>query len=185
MAIEDELSRAEKALKERLTNAGQIARDITNKAFKELVASIEEYGRSLDKITRDLEEQLDLYTEIKVQAKGFGEALKEQLPFLKENQDLSKRLVGIYKEENKLLDRLVRYQEDLITGELDYSQAAKAVADTKNLQFSIDLRILDITGEIEKVSKEIVEANEEDKENLEAKLKALQEINSQLRGTKT
>ena len=185
MAIEDDLSRAEKALKDRLTNAGKIAKDITNKAFKELVASIEEYGRSLDKITRDLEEQLDLYTEIKVQAKGFGEALKEQLPFLKENQDLSKRLVGIYKEENKLLDRLVRYQEDLITGELDYSQAAKAVADTKNLQFSIDLRILDITGEIEKVSKEIVEANEEDKENLEAKLKALQEINSQLRGTKT
>ena len=185
MAIEDDLSRAEKALKDRLTNAGKIARDITNKAFKELVASVKELNDELTKVTRDLEKQLDLYSEIKVQSQGYGEAVKDALPYLKENQDLSRKLVSIYKEENKLLDRLVRYQEDLITGELDYSQAAKAVADTKNLQFSIDLRILDITGEIEKVSKEIVEANEEDKENLEAKLKALQEINSQLRGTKT
>jgi septation ring formation regulator EzrA len=129
MAIEDDLSRAEKALKDRLTNAGKIARDITNKAFKELVASIEEYGRSLDQITNDLDKQLNLYSEIKIQAKGFGEALKNQLPYIKENKDLSQKLVGIYKEENKLLDKLVRYQEDLITGELDYNQAAKAVAE--------------------------------------------------------
>jgi len=185
MAIEDDLSRAEKALKDRLTNAGKIAKDITNKAFKELVASVKELNDELTKVTRDLEEQLDLYKEIKVQAKGFGEALKEQLPFIKDNKDLSLRLIGIYKEENKLLDRLVRYQEDLITGELDYSQAAKAVADTKNLQFSIDLRILDITDEIEKVGEEIKTANEVDKVTLEAKVKALIEINDQLRGTKT
>lgn len=132
MAIEDELSRAEKALKERLTNAGKIARDITNKAFKELVASVKELNDELTKVTRDLEKQLDLYSEIKVQSQGYGEAVKDALPYLKENQDLSRKLVSIYKEENKLLDRLVRYQEDLITGELDYSQAAKAVADTKN-----------------------------------------------------
>ena len=49
MAIEDELSRAEKALKERLTNAGKIARDITNKAFKELVASVKELNDYLNK----------------------------------------------------------------------------------------------------------------------------------------
>jgi len=185
MAIEDDLSRAEKALKDRLTNAGKIAKDITNKAFKELVASVKELNDELTKVTRDLEEQLDLYKEIKVQAKGFGEALKAQLPYIEDNKDLSQKLVGIYKEENKLLDRLVRYQEDLITGELDYSQAAKAVADTKNLQFSIDLRILDITDEIEKVGEEIKTANEVDKVTLEAKVKALIEINDQLRGTKT
>ena len=185
MAIEDELSRAEKALKDRLINAGKVAKDITNKAFKELVNTIEEYGRSLDQITDDLEKQLNLYSEIKFQAKGFGEALKQQLPYIKENKDLSQKLIGIYKEENKLLDKLVRYQEDLITGELDYNQAAKAVAESKNLQFAIDQRIRDISDEIELVTKEIAEANEEDKDNLEAKLLALQEINSQLNGTKT
>ena len=164
MAIEDELSRAEKALKERLTNAGKVARDITNKAFKELVNTIEDYGRSLDQITDDLEKQLNLYSEIKFQAKGFGEALKQQLPYIKENKDLSQKLVGIYKEENKLLDKLVRYQEDLITGELDYNQAAKAVAESKNLQFAIDQRIRDIENEIELTQKEITKANEEDKD---------------------
>jgi hypothetical protein len=185
MAIEDDLSRAEKALKDRLTNAGKIARDITNKAFKELVASIEEYGRSLDQITNDLDKQLNLYSEIKIQAKGFGEALKNQLPYIKENKDLSQKLVGIYKEENKLLDKLVRYQEDLITGELDYNQAAKAVAESKNLQFAIDQRLRDISSEIKIVTQEIATANEEDKDNLESKLLALQTINAYLTDTKT
>lgn len=50
MAIEDELSRAEKALKDRLTNAGKIAKDITNKAFKELVASVKELNDELTKV---------------------------------------------------------------------------------------------------------------------------------------
>jgi len=185
MAIEDDLSRAEKALKDRLTNAGKIARDITNKAFKELVASIEEYGRSLDQITNDLNKQLNLYSEIKSQAKGFGEALKNQLPYIKENKDLSQKLVSIYKEENKLLDKLVRYQEDLITGELDYNQAAKAVAESKNLQFTIDQRLRDISSEIKVVTQEIVTANGEDKDNLESKLLALQTINDYLTDTKT
>ena len=40
MAIDDDLSKAERALKDRLTKAGKISRDITNKAFKELVASV-------------------------------------------------------------------------------------------------------------------------------------------------
>ena len=185
MAIDDELSRAEKALKDRLINAGKVAKDITNKAFRELVDTIKEYSESLDKITSKLEEQLDLYSEIKSQAKGFGEALRDQLPYIKDNKDLSQKLVGIYREENKLLDKLVRYQEDLITGELDYSQAAKAVADTKNLQFAIDQRLRDIGDEINKVTGEIKTANEEDKDALEAKLLALQEINDALKGTKT
>jgi hypothetical protein len=184
MAIEDELSRAEKALKDRLTNAGKIAKDITNKAFKELVASVKELNDELTKVTKDLEDQLDLYSEIKAQAKGFGEALKEHLPFIKDNKDLSQKLVGIYKEENKLLDKLVRYQEDLITGELDYEQAAKAVVASKNLQFAIDQRLLDIGDEIKKVEKEIAAANKEDKDNLEAKLLVFQKINSDLEGSK-
>ena len=185
MAIEDELSRAEKALKDRLINAGKVAKDITNKAFRELVDTIKEYSESLDKITSKLEEQLDLYSEIKAQTIGFGQALQKQLPYVEKNKDLSQRLIGIYKEENKLLDKLVRYQEDLITGELDYSQAAKAVADTKNLQFAIDQRLRDIGDEINKVTGEIKTANEEDKDALEAKLLALQEINDALKGTKT
>jgi hypothetical protein len=185
MAIDDELSRAEKALKDRLINAGKVAKDITNKAFKELVASIEEYGRSLDQITNDLEKQLNLYSEIKSQAKGFGEALRDQLPYIKDNKDLSQKLVGIYREENKLLDKLVRYQEDLITGELDYNQAAKAVAESKNLQFAIDQRLRDVSDEIKVVTQEIATANEEDKDTLETKLLALQTINDYLKDTKT
>ena len=116
MAIEDELSRAEKALKERLTNAGKIARDITNKAFKELVASVKELNDELTKVTRDLEEQLDLYSEIKIQSQGYGKALQTALPFLKDNKDLAQKLVGVYKEQTKLEDKLVRYKEDLIAG---------------------------------------------------------------------
>ena len=185
MAIDDELSRAEKALKDRLINAGKVTKDITNKAFKELVASIEEYGRSLDQITNDLEKQLNLYSEIKSQAKGFGEALRDQLPYIKDNKDLSQKLVGIYREENKLLDKLVRYQEDLITGELDYNQAAKAVAESKNLQFAIDQRLRDVSDEIKVVTQEIATANEEDKDTLETKLLALQTINDYLKDTKT
>jgi hypothetical protein len=185
MAIDDDLSRAEKNLRDRLTNAGKIAKDITNKAFRELVNSIDEYSKSLDQITNDLEKQLNIYSEIKFQADGFGKALQKQLPFIEKNKDLSQKLVGIYKEENKLLDRLVRYQEDLITGELDYSQAAKAVADTKNLQFSIDQRLRDIGDEINKVTQEIAIANEADKDTLKSKLRALQEINDALKGAET
>ena len=185
MAIDDELSRAEKALKDRLINAGKVAKDITNQAFKELIVSVNEYSRSLDQITNNLEKQLDLYSEIKFQAKGFGDALNDQLPYIKDNKDLSQKLVSIYKEENKLLDRLVRYQEDLIIGELDYSQASKAVADTKNLQFAIDQRLRDIGDEIKVVTQEIAIANGDDKDNLEAKLLALQTLNDYLSDTKT
>jgi hypothetical protein len=185
MAIDDDLSRAEKNLKDRLINAGKVAKDITNKAFKELVASIEEYGKSLDQITNDLEKQLNLYSEIKSQAKGFGEALKAQLPYIKENKDLSQKLVNIYREENKLLDKLVRYQEDLITGELDYSQAAKSVAESKNLQFAIDQRLRDISDEIKIVTQEIATANEDDRVTLNAKLLSLQTLNEYLGDAKT
>ena len=180
MAIEDELSRAERALKDRLTNAGKIAKDITNKAFKELVASVKELNDELTKVTRDLEEQLDLYSEIKIQSQGYGKALQTALPFLKDNKDLAQKLVGVYKEQTKLEDKLVRYKEDLIAGELDYEQAAKAVAQSKNQQFAIDLSILNITTEIKSVGKEIAEANEADKVNLQAKELALQKVLSYL-----
>ena len=180
MAIEDELSRAERALKDRLTNAGKIAKDITNKAFKELVASVKELNDELTKVTRDLEEQLDLYSEIKIQSQGYGKALQTALPFLKDNKDLAQKLVGVYKEQTKLEDKLVRYKEDLIAGELDYEQAAKAVAQSKNQQFAIDLSILNLQNEIESVGKEIAEANEADKENLQAKELSLQKVLSYL-----
>jgi chemotaxis regulatin CheY-phosphate phosphatase CheZ len=88
MAIDDDLSRAEKNLRDRLTNAGKIAKDITNKAFRELVNSIDEYSKSLDQITNSLEEQLNIYSEIKFQADGFGKALQKQLPFIEKNKDL-------------------------------------------------------------------------------------------------
>ena len=180
MAIEDELSRAERALKDRLTNAGKIAKDITNKAFKELVASVKELNDELTKVTRDLEEQLDLYSEIKIQSQGYGKALQTALPFLKDNKDLAQKLVGVYKEQTKLEDKLVRYKEDLIAGELDYEQAAKAVAQSKNQQFAIDLSILNLQNEIESVGKEIAEANEADKVNLQAKELSLQKVLSYL-----
>ena len=56
--LEKDLSRSEKLLKDRLTSTGKVARDITNKAFRELIENIDEYGRSLYSITNSLEEQL-------------------------------------------------------------------------------------------------------------------------------
>ena len=104
--FEKELSKSEKLLKERLTKAGKIAKDITNQAFKELLVTIDDYSNSLDNITDQLASQLQDYDKIKQSTKQFGDALKSTLPFVKDNKDLASKLTQIYSENNKLANKL-------------------------------------------------------------------------------
>jgi hypothetical protein len=183
--LEKDLSRSEKLLKDRLTNAGKVAKDITNKAFRELVENINEYSRSLDSISRALEEQLETYEELKTSAKVFGKNLASTIPFIKDNKDLSQRLVGIYKDQNKLIEKLASNQEDLLTGELSSKQVNQDLIKTKSQSLNIELRQRDISLEISQAQNDIVVTSGKEKENLEFKIAALEEINQQLEEEKT
>ena len=178
--LEKDLSRSEKLLKDRLTNAGKVARDITNKAFRELVESVNEYSRSLDSISYELEKQVEIYSELKVGAKVFGQTLKSTLPFIKDNKDLSQKLVGIYKDQNTLIDKLVRNQEDLVTGELSSKKVNDDLLKVKTQNQNILLRQKDISNEIFQATKDMEVAAGKEKEDLEFKLAALEEINQEL-----
>jgi hypothetical protein len=178
--LEKDLSRSEKLLKDRLTNAGKVARDITNKAFRELVESVNEYSRSLDSISYELEKQVEIYSELKVGAKVFGQTLKSTLPFIKDNKDLAQKLVGIYKDQNTLIDKLVRNQEDLVTGELSSKKVNDDLLKVKTQNQNILLRQKDISNEIFQATKDMEVAAGKEKEDLEFKLAALEEINQEL-----
>jgi len=178
--LNKDLSRSEKLLKDRLTAAGKVARDITNKAFRELINSVNEYSRSLDSITSALEDQLDIYNELKVGAKVFGQTLKSTLPFIKDNKDLSQKLVGIYKDQNTLIDKLVRNQEDLVTGELSSKKVNDDLLKVKIQGQNILLRQNDISKEILQTQNDLVGTSGQEKEDLEFKIAALQEINQEL-----
>jgi hypothetical protein len=178
--LNKDLSRSEKLLKDRLTAAGKVAKDITNKAFRELINSVNEYSRSLDSITSALEDQLDIYNELKVGAKVFGQTLKSTLPFIKDNKDLSQKLVGIYKDQNTLIDKLVRNQEDLVTGELSSKKVSDDLLKVKIQGQNILLRQNDISKEILQTQNDLVGTSGQEKEDLEFKIAALQEINQEL-----
>jgi hypothetical protein len=178
--LEKDLSRSEKLLKDRLTNAGKVARDITNKAFRELVESVNEYSRSLDDISYELEKQVEIYSELKVGAKVFGQNLKSTLPFIKDNKDLAQKLVGIYKDQNTLIDKLVRNQEDLVTGELSSKKVNDDLLKVKIQNQNISLRQKDISDEILQAQRDMEVAAGKEKEDLEFKLAALEEINQEL-----
>jgi hypothetical protein len=176
----DSLSKSEKLLKERLTKAGKVAKDITDKAFKELLSTIDDYSNAVDDISEKLSEQLVNYDKIKLSARQYGDALKSTLPFIKENKDLSAKLTQIYSTNNKLADILVKNQEELATGQLEVQDIAKNIAKTKQQQLNIDLSQRDITQEIEILNKESVGLAGEELEQIQFKLQALTEINEQL-----
>jgi hypothetical protein len=182
--LNKELSRAEKILKDRLTATSKIARDITNQAFRELVNSIEEYTRSLDEITDALEDQLGLYSSLKKQTKELGETLNRNLSVIEKNKDLSQRLVGIYKDQNNLIDKLARNQEDLLTGELSLKQVNQDLIKAKSQVLNIELRQVDIGKEIEKQESELIGASEKEKDLIGSKILALQEIHQSLQEEK-
>jgi hypothetical protein len=182
--LNKELSRAEKILKDRLTATSKIARDITNQAFRELVNSIKEYTKSLDEINDTLEDQLGLYSSLKKQTKELGETLNRNLSIIEKNKDLSQRLVGIYKDQNNLIDKLARNQEDLLTGELSSKQVNQDLIKAKSQVLNIELRQVDIGKEIEKQKSELIGASEKEKDLIGSKILALQEIHQSLQEEK-
>jgi hypothetical protein len=182
--FENELNRSEKLLKERLIRAGKIARDINDKAFKELLSTINEYSNAIDDISEKLVEQLFSYDKIKLSTRQFGDALKSTLPFIKENKDLTSKLTQLYTTNNKLATSLVRNQEDLIVGQLSTQDIAKDIAKVKQQQLNIELAQRDISQEIEILNREAVGLQGEELENIGFKLEALKEINEQLEAEK-
>jgi hypothetical protein len=182
--FEQELSRSEKLLKERLIRAGKIARDITNQSFKELLNTIDDYSSAIDDITEKLNKQLINYDNIKLSTRQYGDALKSTLPFIKENKDLTQKLTQIYVNNNKLANKLVENQEDLITGQLSLNNVAKDIAKIRQQQLNIELSQRDIAQEIEVLNNEAVGLQGEELENIQFKLEALREINEQLEAEK-
>jgi DNA repair exonuclease SbcCD ATPase subunit len=182
--FEKELSKSEKLLKERLTKAGKIAKDITNQAFKELLVTIDDYSNSLDNITDQLASQLQDYDKIKQSTKQFGEALKSNLVFVKDNKDLASKLTQIYSENNKLANKLVENNENLITGQLKSQDVARDIAKSRQTQLTIELSQRDIAQEIAQSEREMVGLQGEELYEIGAKLEALREINEQLEAEK-
>jgi hypothetical protein len=184
MADNNELNKSEKLLKERLTKAGKIAKDINDKAFKELLSTIDDYSSAIDDISGKLVEQLVSYDKIKLSTKQYGDALKNTLPFIKENKDLTAKLTQLYSTNNKLTDKLVQNQEELITGQLETQDIAKDIAKIKQQQLNIELSQRDIVQEMEILNKELVGLQGEELEKTQFKLQALFEINEQLEAEK-
>jgi len=182
--FEKELSRSEKLLKERLTKAGKIAKDISNKAFRELIESIEDYSSALDDVTDQLTAQLQNYDSIKRSVKDYGDALKSTLPFVRENKDLASKLTQVYISNNKLADKLVNNNEELVTGQLRLKDVAKDIAKSRQSQLNIELAQRDISQEIEQINREMVGLQGQELEDLGFKLEALREINEQLEAEK-
>jgi hypothetical protein len=183
--LEKDLSRSEKLLKDRLIKTGKVVKDITNKAFRELIENIDEYGRSLDSISDSLEEQLDTYSKLKDQTKVLGETLNNNLKYTKGNKDLSQRLVNIYKDQNKLIEKSTRNQKDLLTGELSSKQVNDDLLKANTQSLNILLRQRDINSEIERQKGELSVANEDEKESINDKIKGLEKINEELKLEKT
>jgi hypothetical protein len=175
--LNDELNRSEKLLKERLTKAGKIAKDITNKAFKELLSTIDDYSSAVDNISDKLVEQLVSYDKIKGATRQYGDALKSTIPFIKENKDLAAKLTQLYTTNNKLTDKLVQNQEELITGQLETQDIAKDIAKVKQQQLNIELSQRDIVQEMEILNRDLVGLQGEELEKTQFQLEALFEIN--------
>jgi hypothetical protein len=178
--LEKDLSRSEKLLKDRLTKTGKIVKDITNKAFRELVKNINEYSRSLDDISYELEKQVEIYSDIKKQTKSLGDALNRNLNFIKDSKDLSQNLVRIFKEQNNLNEKLVRNKEDLLTGELSSKKVNDDLLKVNTQSLNILLRQRDINDEIERQKHNLVGASADEQDSINIKLIALNEINEEL-----
>ena len=123
----------------------------------ELVENINEYSRSLDDISYELEKQVEIYSEIKKQTKSLGDALDRNLKYIKGNKDLSQNLVRIFKEQNNLSEKLVRNKEDLLTGELSSKKVNDDLLKVNTQSLNILLRQRDINDEIERHNKDIEE----------------------------
>ena len=139
--FEKELNKSEKLLKERLIRAGKVAKDITDKSFREMVNIFDDIASKVDDITESLEKQLNQYDTLKASTRVFGESLKRNINYVKDNKDLTSKLTNIYKENNKLADKLVQNQEELVLGSLSFSEVNKDIATSKASQTLCKLKL--------------------------------------------
>jgi hypothetical protein len=186
---EPDLTQAERRLRESLLATGQIARDITNTAFKQLIASVTEYSDRIDEINEELEEQLDRYSEIKNQVKGLGEALKAHARTLGAGNESLQGSMSLYRSLTKLTDKLAYNQEDLAKGQLSSNDVAKDLSKIIGISLGLELRQKDIQVEVDQLLKDQIEAqrqgNAEEAQSLANKISALGDINNQLEAQKT
>jgi len=175
--IEIQLSRAEKLLKEQLTRAGKIARDTTEKEFKELLKVVNDsIKEGIDDISESLAKQLVNYESITSANRGLGEALKAQQGYIKDNPSFLNKVNQAFKETDKLARSLVQNQEDLVTGELTALDVTKDLAKLSQLQLTSLLAQKDANSKIAEINKELETASDEQKVNLQIQLDAYGKI---------
>jgi hypothetical protein len=180
--LENQLSRAEKLLKERLTRAGKIARETTEAQFKDLISTVNDFLKEgIDDISESISKSLVNYNKISQANKNFGESLKTNLSYLKDNPSLISKLNQTFKETDKLSRVIVQNQEDLITGELTALDVAKDLARLSQNELTTLLAKRDIEDKIKELENEITTSSEDQKENLKEQLEAYQKINEELK----
>ena len=175
--IEIQLSRAEKLLKEQLTRAGKIARDTTEKEFKELLKVVNDsIKEGINDISEALAKQLVNYESITNANRGLGEVLKDQQKYIKDNPSFLNKVNLAFKETDKLARSLVENQEDLVTGELTALDVAKDIARLSQVQLTSLLAQKEATSKIAEINKELETASEDQKVNLQKQLGAYGKI---------
>lgn len=183
--IENQLSRAEKLLKERLTRAGKIARDTTEAQFKELLNVVHDsIKEGIDDISEALAKSLVNYESITRANRGLGEVLKEQQQNIKDNPSFINKVNQAFKETDKLARSLVQNQEDLVTGELTALDVTKDLARLAQVQLTAELARIDAESKIKEITKELETASEDQKVNLNVQLLAYQKILDKLKERK-
>ena len=169
--------------------------------FLALINSVREYSNRLGDIELQLETQSDLYQEIKRQIDVFGtgiirnlDALKksnkslasfnggldDNYELIKNTRDLQLQLPSIYRTLNKLNEKLLNNQRDLLTGEVNSRDIAKDVLRAKLNQETIAKRIFDLGDEQRKMESERGAASGSTKKKLEKRLEILQRIQDSL-----
>jgi len=179
--IEIQLSRAEKLLKEQLTRAGKIARDTTEKEFKELLKVVNDsIKEGINDISEALAKQLVNYESITNANRGLGEVLKDQQKYIKDNPSFLNKVNLAFKETDKLARSLVENQEDLVTGELTALDVAKDIARLSQVQLTSLLAQKEATSKIAEINKELETASEDQKVNLQKQLGAYEKLKKSL-----
>jgi len=182
--IQPDLSQAEKSLKETLTRTGQITRDITAKAFRELIGSVEEYGRKLKSIENILEDQLDTYSSISNKVADLGAAISSQKGYIQENKSLLRDTAGIYNALKKMTGNLVDNQRDIVTGQISSRDISRDIGKALSTSTAIELRLKDIKNQSAKLEEDAIAArrrgNLDKAEDLQAEILALKDISGQL-----
>jgi len=184
--IENQLSRAEKLLKERLTRAGKIARDTTETQFKELLNVVHDsIKEGIDDISEALAKSLVNYESITSANRGLGEVLKEQQQYIKDNPSFINKVNQVFKETDRLTRSLVQNQEDLVTGELTALDVTKDLAKLSQIQLTTQLAKIDADSKILEITNELNTASEDQINNLNDQLLAYQKILEKLFHLKT